>query len=283
MYPFEEFLQEFRMRIEKVNDNQIRCTLTKEDLASRKLKISELSYGSDKAKSLFRDMMQQASFQFGFEAEDIPLMIEAIPVSAECIELIITKVEDPDELDTRFSKFAPSVNESASSPLSELLENLAEGADDVLDLFKKLQGPIGQNTSTPSTNSVEMEEMSDADALSAAKSAFKKDLQRKIKDASDTMAMVRIYGFDDLNCLIKLSKVITPFYTGSNSLYKDVNGSYLLSVAKSDHTPADFNRVCNILSEYGCCIKSVNGSEAYLAEHHQAIICDNAIQTLARL
>lgn len=90
------------MKIEKVNENQIRCTLTREDLASRELKISELAYGTEKAKSLFRDMMQQANFEFGFEAEDIPLMIEAIPLNADCIVLIITKVEDPDELDTRF-------------------------------------------------------------------------------------------------------------------------------------------------------------------------------------
>lgn len=49
--------------------------------------------------------MQQASYEFGFEAEDIPLMIEAIPVSADCIVLIVTKVDDPEELDTRFPNF----------------------------------------------------------------------------------------------------------------------------------------------------------------------------------
>ncbi len=70
------------MKIERVNDSQIRCTLTKEDLASRELKISELAYGTDKAKDLFRDMMQQASYQFGFDAEDIPLMIEAVPINS---------------------------------------------------------------------------------------------------------------------------------------------------------------------------------------------------------
>ena len=64
------------MKIEKVNDHQIRCTLTREDLAVRQLKISELAYGTDKAKQLFHDMMQQASFEFGFEAEDIPLMMK---------------------------------------------------------------------------------------------------------------------------------------------------------------------------------------------------------------
>ena len=80
------------MKIEKVNDHQIRCTLTKADLADRELKISELAYGTEKAKSLFRDMMQQAALKFGFEAEDIPLMIEAIPLNSDCIVLIITKV-----------------------------------------------------------------------------------------------------------------------------------------------------------------------------------------------
>ena len=95
------------MKIEKVNENQIRCTLTREDLAVRNLKISELAYGTEKAKTLFREMMQQANYEFGFEAEDIPLMIEAIPLNAECLVLLITKVEDPEELDTRFSKFAP--------------------------------------------------------------------------------------------------------------------------------------------------------------------------------
>ena len=49
------------MKIEKLNENQIRCTLTHADLAARHLKLSELAYGTEKAKSLFRDMMQQAS------------------------------------------------------------------------------------------------------------------------------------------------------------------------------------------------------------------------------
>lgn len=38
------------MKIEKLNDHQIRCTLTSEDLATRNIKLSELAYGSEKAK-----------------------------------------------------------------------------------------------------------------------------------------------------------------------------------------------------------------------------------------
>ena len=53
--------------------------------AERQIKLSELAYGTEKAKMLFRDMMQQAAYEFGFEADDIPLMIEAIPLSADTI------------------------------------------------------------------------------------------------------------------------------------------------------------------------------------------------------
>ncbi|MFW5645973.1 MAG: adaptor protein MecA, partial [Acetivibrio ethanolgignens] len=43
------------MKIEKISDNQIRCTLSKKDLLERELRISELAYGTEKAKALFRD------------------------------------------------------------------------------------------------------------------------------------------------------------------------------------------------------------------------------------
>ena len=58
------------MKIEKVSENQIKCILSREDLASRHLRISELAYGSPKARELFQDMMQQAQHELGFEADN---------------------------------------------------------------------------------------------------------------------------------------------------------------------------------------------------------------------
>ncbi len=123
------------MKIERVNDHQIRCTLTKADLDIRNLKLSELAYGTDKAKSLFRDMLHEASRLYGFEAEDIPLMIEAIPLPGGTVVLIISKVEDPEELDTRFSKFAPDLRAGETSEP----ENVAlSGADDSTRISTRL-------------------------------------------------------------------------------------------------------------------------------------------------
>ena len=109
------------MKIERINENQIRCTLTSSDLSARNLNLGELAYGTEKAKKLFHEMIQKASNEVGFEADDIPLMVEAIPLSSESIMLIITKIEDPEELDTRFSRFSPGNEDeplTAASPLT---------------------------------------------------------------------------------------------------------------------------------------------------------------------
>ncbi|MGN1180030.1 MAG: adaptor protein MecA [Suilimivivens sp.] len=262
------------MKIEKVNDHQIRCTLTREDLADRELKLSELAYGTEKAKDLFRDMMQQASYEFGFEAEDIPLMIEAIPLNSECIVLIITKVEDPEELDTRFSKFAPSVH-ADSETAEDVLDSIAEGADDVLDLFRKIQSRHAGSSETTES------EAGSGDASEAARRSLKNALQKKVGENAASMELTRLYMFHSLHELTRLSHILSGYYKGDNSLYKQQDGSYILVLSKSGHSPEEFNKICNILSEYGSAAKSVPASEAYLEEHFEPIIKNNAIQSLS--
>ncbi|MBQ7954464.1 MAG: adaptor protein MecA [Lachnospiraceae bacterium] len=253
------------MKIEKMNENQIRCTLTREDLANRELKISELAYGSEKAKNLFRDMMQQASYEFGFEAEDIPLMIEAIPINSECIVLIITKVEDPEELDTRFSKFAPSVHDESEKGLEEVIDGLSGAADEVLDLFKKIhetKKAINETENKPANdtaNSPEPDKQTDSD-------------------------MTRIFVFDSLNKLIRLSGILSESYRAENSLYKDEReNQYLLVISKGGHTPSEFNRVCNVLSEYGIAKKFHQANRFYLEEHFAPLIASDALNALAKM
>ena len=245
------------MKIEKVNDNQIRCTLTKEDLISRELKISELAYGTEKAKTLFRDMMRQANFEFGFEAEDIPLMIEAIPLNAECIVLIITKVEDPEELDTRFSRFAPSVTED---DYTDDLEDFGDNAsDDVLDLFRKMQTG-GQDTESNQENS-------------GGQGAN-----------SDQKSRTRIFQFNSLQLVMEVSSVIASHYRGLSTLYKDSSKDrYLLLMSQGDETREGFDRACNIVSEYGVLQRSMPASGTFLAEHCETLVRDNAVQTLGTL
>ncbi|MGN8862367.1 adaptor protein MecA [Dorea longicatena] len=247
------------MKIEKISDNQIRCTLTRADLADRQLQLSELAYGTEKAKSLFRDMMQQAAFEFGFEAEDIPLMIEAIP-SADSIVLIITKVEDPEELDTRFSKFAPS---SIADAKKKNTPGKLEGAEGLLDLLGKVQ------------------ESFEAQAAQTPKAASETSDNADKKDSGNN---IRLFSFPVMENVLKAAHLLAPMYHGSNTLYKDDQEEmYLLALAQSDHSTADFNRICNMLSEYGALESASGATFAFLEEHCETFLSGNAVQQLANI
>ena len=252
------------MKIEKVNDQQIRCTLTKEDLAKRQMKLSELAYGTEKAKSLFKDMMEQASFEFGFEVADIPLMIEVIPMSAECLVLIVTKVENPEELDTRFSKFMPQ-NNTPSEELEEMISEISNQDTEVLDLFKRIQDTHSTKTKTDVTKKT----------LAATDT----------KDDGETTINVSVmYNFPSLAALTKLARMSENLFDGSNSLYKDSkNNQYILVITNNECNKSSFNKICNMLSEYGEPINAPGMSEVFLQEHHTPIIVNNALQTLAQV
>lgn len=243
------------MKIEKINDNQIRCTLTRADLADRQLKLSELAYGTEKAKSLFHDMMQQAAYECGFEAEDIPLMIEAIPASADSIVLIITKVEDPEELDTRFSRFAPTANGDWDNRRDSASLKL-EGAEDILNLLGKVKESIAAIPQEQSPR----------------------------EEASQKRTDLRLFSFASMDGVISAAQLLGSMYYGSNTLYKDNNSDmYVLALTQSDHTINDFSRICNMLSEYGSLEHSSGASLAYLEEHCEIILSADAMQQLSQI
>lgn len=242
------------MKIEKINDNQIRCTLTRADLADRELKLSELAYGTEKAKSLFQDMMRQAASEFGFEADDIPLMIEAIPATSDSIVLIITKVEDPEELDTRFSKFAPSPTD-LDMKRQNVLDKL-DGAEEIFDLINKVKEAVSE----PPVKVSEEE----------PKAALPK---------------IRLFSFANMDSVIHACHLLKSMYSGSNTLYKDSSDGdvFILAITQSELSVNEFSKICNMLSEYGSLEKTSGAVLAYLEEHCEVIISTDAVQKLSMI
>ncbi|SFC95258.1 adaptor protein MecA [Butyrivibrio sp. YAB3001] len=266
------------MKIEKVNDHQIRCTLTKDDLAKRDLKITELAYGTDKAKELFQDMMQQANLQYGFDAEDTPLMIEAIPINSECIVLIITKVEDPEELDTRFSNFAPSVHEDDDEyeydyDYDEDDDYEEDDEEDVMGLFRRLQHSNMNDNFEPSFSG----SFSDSKKLKEKTANTKKKGQLSKKG-------FKIFSFDSIHEVTKFAAIVSKKFNGLNTLYKNENNNkYYLILHQGDLDDNIFANICSLLTEYG---KTEFGSTAevqYLDEHYTTLVKDNAVQTLSKI
>ena len=287
------------MKLEKLSDTQIRCTLSKEDLSQRQLHLSELAYGSEKAKELFRDMMQQASIELGFEADNIPLMIEAIPISNDCLVLVVTKVEDPDELDTRFSRFCKiNVDDSFDEDFSDIDDTDFEEMDflddeDDIDMDDEPlpfspSSDFDNADSDASTSSKERSAIDDALDLIApftqAIAQAKKEAMRKKKENRSSVQDCQYYSFQNFSQAAQLGAFLAPFFEGESSLYKDsFSNNYYMILRKTQSENDTFHRACNIAADFGVRISASYATPAYFREHFETILEENAVEMLGEL
>lgn len=287
------------MKLEKLSDTQIRCTLSKEDLSQRQLHLSELAYGSEKAKELFRDMMQQASIELGFEADNIPLMIEAIPISNDCLVLVVTKVEDPDELDTRFSRFSKiNVDDSFDEDFSDIDDTDFEEMDflddeDDIDMDDEPlpfspSSDFDNADSDASTSSKERSAIDDALDLIApftqAIAQAKKEAMRKKKENRSSVQDCQYYSFQNFSQAAQLGAFLAPFFEGESSLYKDsFSNNYYMILRKTQSENDTFHRACNIAADFGVKISASYATPAYFREHFETILEENAVEMLGEL
>lgn len=287
------------MKLEKLSDTQIRCTLSKEDLSQRQLHLSELAYGSEKAKELFRDMMQQASIELGFEADNIPLMIEAIPISNDCLVLVVTKVEDPDELDTRFSRFSKiNMDDSFDEDFSDIDDTDFEEMDflddeDDIDMDDEPlpfspSSDFDNADSDASTSSKERSAIDDALDLIApftqAIAQAKKEAMRKKKENRSSVQDCQYYSFQNFSQAAQLGAFLAPFFEGESSLYKDsFSNNYYMVLRKTQSENDTFHRACNIAADFGVRISASYATPAYFREHFETILEENAVEMLGEL
>ncbi len=252
------------MKIEKINENQIRCILNSTDLSERQIDLNELAYGSGKARQLFREMIETACHDFDFEVEDTPLMVEAIPLPLNSIMLIISKIEDPEELDCRYSRFASSFEDDILSDLMSLPMQLLEGAADaVRRQLAQQAAPVSREQAAPEPEpapaSESEPESGPADALRIFSFPSLRDLAYAasfLKDANDI-------------CV--------------STLYRLEDGVYHLVLMPSELPDANYSRICNVLAEFGDKVPGGLPAAAYHEEHYEKILERTALPVIAKI
>lgn len=228
------------MKIEKINDNQIRCTVTMADLHDRHLKISELITNSAKAKLLLQDMVQQAAAEFGFDVDGMSLMIETAPAAKDAVVFTITRLTGDEQ------PFG-DLSDPDSPALSKLL-----GAESIAHFIQKLR------------SSLYHEDEPDL-PLPEERSCC-------------------IFSFENLEQVIQTADVFSGLFDVKTSLYKDdMSMCYLLVVCKNTISDQEFNRACNMLSEYAALEETDRSILSYIHEHNRLIIADNALEVLAQI
>ena len=235
------------MKIEKLNENQLKITLAPEDLSIRGLALNELSYGSTKTKDLYNELIEQALNEFGFENEEGALVIEAIPTSKGNLIIFITKNNASDDLDTRFSRFSP-----------DLYNNLDDDENDFIPLTDILK----TNKQTDSTAKPDEKNSKEKNFFSEGSS--------------------KIFIFNSLEAVSELAFNIKNLFSGKSSLYKNPQSKLYFLIL--ENYPADkdnFGKVCNIASEFSTQNKSNYATTAVITEHCEKIIGSDAVTILS--
>ncbi len=202
------------MRIEKVNENVLKVTITLNDLEERNIDLGALNYNSPAAQELFWDMMERAEEEYGFASTDSQLIFEASPENEDGFVVTITKVDSDGE-------------------------------------FESIQKYI--------------------------KSKYKNSDLKQKKRKSKVCSALKIYCFDSIDDLCKLSKRIPTVYKGESTLFKCKDCYYLLLTGSSSSASQSLEL---IMCEYSTQIVNTSFFEGFLNEYGDKIIEDNAIETL---
>ncbi len=186
------------MKVDRINQSQIRFMLCRKDLEERDLNVKELAYGSEKTKALFDDMMAEARREFNFNEQGQPLMIEAIPLSDDQLMITVTLVNGAAEKLGLSAGNVPGLGpegaKSAAAP--------ADGkAAELEELLKELEAQAGEA-------------------------------------AKDSGPRPMIYIFDRFEDLLAAAARIKPELRLKNSLYREEGASYYLMIEfkKMDRT-----------------------------------------------
>lgn len=257
------------MKIEQINANQIKCILNKNDLSSRNIDIEDLTYGTETLNTLFSELIKQAKEKFDFITDNTPVAIEAIPLPGDFLSVIITKTDDPEELDTRFSKFSPTPEdvENAIKDTLSANEERINKANEILSLLSSFKDALLSQA------------MQDNAEYSKNPSETKIKKQPATPVASD---ITLVFAFENMDKLIALSKILHTKYIGESSVFKNNELFYLL-INNISHTPEEFNQVCNIICEYGSYTKFKKNPKAYLNEHCELILDNDALEQLSTI
>jgi len=109
------------MRIERVSDSQFTIFLTFDDLIERGFTKEDLWQDAPSVRSLFSDMMNEASSELGFELEGM-LLVQVNMMQAQGMHVVVTqKPKDLDWDDDEYIEMKVTLDES-----SELIYSFQE-------------------------------------------------------------------------------------------------------------------------------------------------------------
>ena len=86
------------MKLYRQGNNEIRITLTKEDLDAYSITVEDFDYDSTHGKRVIWELFDKARRETGFDASGEKIYIQLLPSETGGCELFVTKIEKEEEI-----------------------------------------------------------------------------------------------------------------------------------------------------------------------------------------
>ena len=260
------------MQIEVIGNLRIKCTLTSEYLKSRWVDIDDLAYGTEAMTALFRDIIEETREKFGIDftaRENHPVMIEAVPMGEGTLTVFISKAEDAEELDTRFSRFSPKNQGEGITPSGDFDDD-----DDYMDAFDP-DDEMDMPRKKPSGKPVPKKSVSEF-----GRSFF--DVLDKEKEQIRESGCIITVAFERLTDVMDLASKAGG-YEGESSVYKNrQNGKYLLVVPAEGEDFAKAMNFAEFATEFGKVRLVPRSGASFLDTGYDILVAQRALEKLAQ-
>lgn len=134
------------MKIEKIDENKVRITLTIDELSQRQISLKDIEQDSNRAQDLFLDLLEESELNEDFLMDDSQLFVEASSDNENLFIVTITKIDYMPEIAKYTSKKKlnrkkkiPSASKSSAEYTVASTIYKFSSIDRVLDLSSKLK------------------------------------------------------------------------------------------------------------------------------------------------
>lgn len=238
------------MKFEKLNENSVRCIVSKEDLEENGLTIEDFVMNQDKVRDFISELVMMAKEEVGYEVNDEALAVQLVTLPRNRLAITLTN--------------------NAESSIRDMLEHLKGDVNEVTlseeeELLPELQSDLESIDEKESTNK-RMEDI---------KQEAKKRVLAQQKVTS------RVYEFTSLEEVEQLATSITVQKSITSRLFKDSKtGRYYLVINKGRLSKDVYRSICEQALDFGMLYSYKASRLAYIEEHFDCLIKKKAIDVL---
>ena len=234
------------MTFKRIDEDTIRCIISADEMIEYGIEMEDFFRDKEKVNGFLETLLKEAVQEVGELHHHGVMSMQIMPLSKN--RLSIT--------------FSEKASEGSLGDVLEYIKQSLQGLDELPEgLREKIAAIPGISDSNP-----EIEEHTSGSE----------------EEAADEKISNRIFLFDSLEILGSFCRNVSC-ETVHSRLYKKAGEGYLLVLEKEEGKEKYFHSVCELAMEYSSRWDMADAREAFLEEHAECMIEEEAIQKLAEL